>query len=116
MAFLDTRPIFPGHTLLIPRPHIATLPDLPPEMLAPLFGKAQMLCRAVERALDAAGTFVAINNKVSQSVPHMHVHIIPRRPKDGLKGFFWPRGKYEGDEDARAVQEAIRKAIAAEVK
>lgn len=107
VAFLDHRPLFPGHTLLVPRPHIETLPGLAAADLAPLFANAQALCLAVERAMDAAGTFVAINNRVSQSVPHLHVHIVPRRPKDRLKGFFWPRGKY-GD---AAEMEAARVAV-----
>jgi histidine triad (HIT) family protein len=110
-AFLDHRPLFPGHTLLVPRAHHETLPDLPPELLSPLFGAAQRLERAVEKAMEAPGTFVAINNKVSQSVPHLHVHLIPRRPKDGMKGFFWPRVPYKDDAHARATQAAIRAAL-----
>jgi histidine triad (HIT) family protein len=112
MAFLDTRPLFPGHTLLVPREHIETLGDLDPAAIGPLFGAAQRLSRAVESAMVAEGTFVAINNRVSQSVPHLHIHVVPRRKGDGLKGFFWPRSKYGRPEDAAQVAEAIRKALA----
>lgn len=103
IAFLDHRPLFPGHVLLIPRQHVETLSELPPERIEPLFAAARRLSSAVETAMDAEGTFVAINNRVSQSVPHLHVHIVPRRRGDGLRGFFWPRRKYrEGEmEDAR---------------
>lgn len=96
-AFLDQRPLFKGHVLLIPRVHHETLPDVPPEVLGPLFVHAQRLARAMEDVLGAAGSFVAMNNRVSQSVPHLHVHVVPRNRKDGLKGFFWPRTRYEGD-------------------
>src|SRR5262249_23566634 len=95
LAFLDYRPLFPGHCLLIPRTHVETLIDLPPESSAPLLAAAKKLCSAQERALGAEGSFVAINNRVSQSVPHLHVHVVPRRKKDGLRGFFWPRAKYK---------------------
>jgi histidine triad (HIT) family protein len=111
-AFLDHRPLFPGHVLLVPREHIATLPDLPANLLEPLFFNAQKLCRAVQSALHAEGTFVAINNVVSQSVPHLHVHIVPRKKKDGLKGFFWPRHPYKDESEMAAVQAAIQKALA----
>jgi histidine triad (HIT) family protein len=111
LAFLDRRPLFPGHCLLIPRRHYETLPDLPSSLVGPFFANAQTLCTAIERALGAAGTFVAVNNRVSQSVPHLHVHIVPRRPKDGLKGFFWPRGKYADAAQMREVQIAIHKTI-----
>jgi histidine triad (HIT) family protein len=111
VAFLDTRPVFPGHVLLVPRAHIETLADLPPELVAPLFANVQRLARAVEVALAADGTFVAINNKVSQSVPHLHVHIVPRKKKDGLRGFFWPRHKYESDDDAARLATRIRDAL-----
>ncbi|HYF48112.1 MAG TPA: HIT family protein, partial [Planctomycetota bacterium] len=90
LAFLDHRPLFPGHCLIVPKTHYETLTDLPPELLGPLFERAQSLARAVEVAMQATGTFVAMNNRVSQSVPHLHIHVVPRRPKDGLKGFFWP--------------------------
>lgn len=112
LAFLDHRPLFPGHCLLVPRNHHETLSDLPPSLVGPYFSNVQLLARAVEVGLNAAGTFVAMNNRVSQSVPHLHVHIVPRRKKDGLKGFFWPRNKYASDEEMRTVQEAIRNAIA----
>ena len=111
LAFLDRRPIFPGHTLLIPKVHHVTLMDLPPDLLAPLFAQAQRLARAVERALGADGSFVAMNNRVSQSVAHLHVHVVPRRFHDGLKGFFWPRGRYDSDAAAQAVQQALRAAL-----
>jgi histidine triad (HIT) family protein len=110
LAFLDKTPLFPGHCLLVPRTHYDTLTDVPPDLVGPLFTCAQRLARAVERALDADGFFVAINNKVSQSVPHLHVHVVPRRKKDGLKGFFWPRHPYANDEEMARVQAAIRAA------
>ncbi|MEA2203945.1 MAG: histidine triad family protein [Blastocatellia bacterium] len=112
LAFLDHRPVFPGHCLLIPRAHYETLGDLPGELVGPLFQNAQLLARAVETALEAHGTFVAMNNRVSQSVPHLHIHIVPRRRKDGLKGFFWPRKPYQGDDEIALVRDAIRKTIA----
>ncbi len=112
IAFLDHRPLFPGHCLLVPRQHYETLGDLPPKLVEPFFSIVQLLARAVERALNAEGTFVAINNRVSQSVPHLHAHIVPRRRKDGLKGFFWPRNKYGSEEEKLKVQQAIRLTIA----
>ena len=108
VAFLDHRPLFHGHVLLIPRAHHETLTDLPPGVVGPLFSRAERLARAVESALKAEGTFVAINNRVSQAVPHLHVHVVPRRKGDGLKGFFWPRTKYESEEQMSRVAEAIR--------
>jgi histidine triad (HIT) family protein len=113
LAFLDHRPLFPGHTLLIPREHHETLGDLPRELIGPLFETAQALARAVEQGMDAVGTFVAMNNRVSQSVPHAHVHIVPRRPKDGLRGFFWPRTRYESDEHERRTRQRILDALGA---
>lgn len=98
MAFLDTRPLFPGHTLLMPIGHVETLADLPADDVGPLFGQAQRLAGLMESALGAHGSFVALNNRVSQSVPHLHVHVVPRRRKDGLRGFFWPRTEYEEGE------------------
>ena len=110
LAFLDKTPLFSGHCLLIPRAHYGTLLDVPPDLVGPLFITAQRLARAVERALEAEGIFVAINNKVSQSVPHVHVHVVPRRKKDGLKGFFWPRHPYAGDDEMARVRATIRAA------
>lgn len=111
LVFLDHRPLFAGHCLVVPRAHCETLIDLPAAELAPLFALVQRVARAVESGLDADGSFVAVNNRVSQSVPHLHVHVIPRRKKDGLRGFFWPRRKYETDEEARATRDAIRNAM-----
>ena len=112
LAFLDHRPLFPGHCLLVPREHCETLSDLPQELIGPFFENVQLLTRAVELALEAEGSFVAMNNRVSQSVPHLHVHIVPRRKKDGLKGFFWPRGKYVSAPEMAAVKQSIQEAIA----
>ena len=106
------RPLFPGHCLLVPKTHFETLNDLPGELVGPLFTNVQLLTRAVELALEAEGSFVAMNNRVSQSVPHLHVHIVPRRKKDGLKGFFWPRNKYESTAHLGEVQKSIKAAIA----
>jgi histidine triad (HIT) family protein len=110
VAFLDHRPLFPGHTLLVPRQHVETLGELPVKLVAPYFEAAQLLSLAIESAMDAEGSFVAMNNRVSQSVPHLHVHVVPRRRKDGLKGFFWPRTKYKSDEE---IQDTKRKIAAA---
>jgi len=107
IAFLDHRPLFHGHTLLVPREHVETLSDLPAAQVEPYFKAAQLLARAIELAMEAEGTFVAMNNRVSQSVPHLHVHIVPRRKKDGLKGFFWPRTKYKDEEEIKSVQRKI---------
>ena len=114
MAFLDHRPLFPGHTLLVPREHFETLGDLPAAQVGPLFKNAQLLSRVVQTAMEAEGTFVALNNRVSQSVPHLHVHVVPRRRKDGLKGFFWPRTKYKDQEEMELVQQKIATALAQE--
>jgi histidine triad (HIT) family protein len=113
VAFLDNRPLFPGHTLVVPRAHMETLPDLPPDAVGPFFTEVQRLAAAIPVAVDAVGTFVAMNNVVSQSVAHLHVHVVPRRPKDGLRGFFWPRRGYERPDEAAAVAAAIRRAMAA---
>ena len=107
VAFLDHRPLFHGHTLLVPRQHVETLVHLPRELLGPFFDAAQALAQAVPHAMKAEGTFVAMNNCVSQSVPHLHVHIVPRRKKDGLKGFFWPRTKYKDDDEMKVVRKKI---------
>lgn len=111
LAFLDIRPVFPGHTLLVPRRHHETLGDLPDALIEPLFRNARMLSMAVQGALGAEGTFVAMNNTISQSVPHLHVHVVPRRRKDGLRGFFWPRRRYESDEERARITDAIRVAV-----
>lgn len=111
-AFLDRQPVFHGHTLVMPKQHVETLSDLPVDEIPEVFGTVRLLMMAVEQAMRAHGTFIAINNRVSQSVPHLHVHIIPRRQKDGLRGFFWPRVKYEDEghlkNTATAVQQALR--------
>jgi histidine triad (HIT) family protein len=111
MAFLDHRPLFKGHALLIPREHIGTLEELPDSLLPPFFGAARDLASAVQEAMEAEGTFVAMNNRVSQSVPHLHCHIVPRRKGDGLKGFFWPRTKYTSEGEMAETAQAIRKAL-----
>lgn len=110
-AFLDRRPLFHGHCLLIPRAHYETLLDLPPELVGPVFANVRLLAQALERGLGAEGTFVALNNRISQSVPHLHIHVVPRRRKDGLRGFFWPRTKYESDEQMREVGEILRSTL-----
>jgi histidine triad (HIT) family protein len=112
IAFLDNRPLFPGHSLLVPRDHVETLADLPDDLVAPLFQNARLLSAAIPKAMRKPGSFVAVNNVVSQSVPHLHVHVVPRKPKDGLRGFFWPRTKYESEDQMREVAERVRKAIA----
>ncbi|HMF44547.1 MAG TPA: HIT family protein [Polyangia bacterium] len=110
-AFLDARPVFKGHVLVVPRAHIPTLSDAPVPALGALFAAVQRVARAVEAGLDADGTFVAMNNKVSQSVPHLHVHVVPRRKKDGLRGFFWPRVPYADDAEREAFAARIRGAL-----
>jgi histidine triad (HIT) family protein len=112
LAFLANRPLFPGHSLLIPRTHYETIWDLPDDLVGPLFLNARLLSRAVREAMGAQGAFVALNNVVSQSVPHLHVHIVPRNRKDGLRGFFWPRRKYGDEEEAATAAEAIRRTLA----
>jgi histidine triad (HIT) family protein len=112
LGFLDHKPLFPGHVLLVPDRHYETLADIPSEITGPLFQAAQKLQLAVERAMNAEGSFIAINNRVSQSVPHLHVHIVPRRKGDGLKGFFWPRRPYESGEHLHHTGEQIRRALA----
>ena len=110
-VFLDSGPLFAGHCLVCPKQHFDTLMDVPPGLLQPIFETAQAVGRAVESGLGAEGSFVAINNKVSQSVPHLHVHVIPRRRKDGMKGFFWPRRPYRDENEMRDTAEALRQAI-----
>jgi histidine triad (HIT) family protein len=111
VSFLDHRPIFPGHTLVVPREHVVTLRDLPPSAIGPYFLEVQRVAIAVQDGLDAQGTFVAENNVVSQSVPHLHVHVVPRRRKDGLRGFFWPRTTYGADTESEEVAARIRGAL-----
>ena len=110
-AFLDARPVFKGHVLIVPRAHVPTLSDLPAADLGTLFAAVQRIARAVEAGLGADGTFVAMNNKVSQSVPHLHVHVVPRKKKDGLRGFFWPRVPYADDAEREAFAARIRAAL-----
>lgn len=111
LGFLDQRPLFPGHVLLVPKTHFETLADVDPVLLGPLFVNAQRLMRALEKGLGAEGTFVAMNNKISQSVPHLHVHVVPRKKKDGLKGFFWPRHAYGSDGEMAEVARVVRDAL-----
>jgi histidine triad (HIT) family protein len=111
VSFLDTRPVFKGHVLVVPRLHVETLTDL--AEVGPFFERVQAMARAVEEGLEAAGTFVAVNNKVSQSVPHLHAHVVPRNRKDGLRGFFWPRTKYASDAEALSYAELISKSLPA---
>lgn len=113
VAFLDFRPLFPGHVLVVPRSHSQTLADLPVDSLQPLFDAVQRVDAAVREAMDAHGSFVAMNNTVSQSVPHLHVHIVPRRFKDGLRGFFWPRTRYRSESEASEIAAGIRAAVLA---
>ena len=111
LAFLDNRPLFPGHTLLVPRDHHEAIWDLPDDLVGPIFTSARLLAVAVREATGSTGAFVAANNIVSQSVPHFHVHVVPRNRKDGLRGFFWPRVKYDDDEEAAAFAASIRAAL-----
>ena len=113
VAFLDTSPFFAGHVLVCPRDHHETLVDLPPSLLAPVLGTAQRVAAAIERGLGADGSFIAINNRISQSVPHLHVHVIPRRRGDGMKHFFWPRTKVEPAEMVE-IAAKIRAALASD--
>ena len=113
VGFLDIRPLFPGHVLLVPRDHVVTLPELPPERVGPLFERARRLAAAMVDALGAEGSFVAMNNTVSQSVPHLHVHVVPRTKGDGLRGFFWPRTTYDDEAHAADTAARIRAAVEA---
>ena len=112
VGFLDVRPVFKGHVLLVPREHHETLADLPLRLLAPLYEQVQRTSAAVVSVLQAHGSFVAVNNTVSQSVPHVHVHVVPRRRKDGLRGFFWPRMRYADDKEADSYAGRLRDALA----
>ena len=111
LAFLDHRPLFAGHTLFITKSHIETLFDLPESLVGAVFTNVQLLSRAVMQGMEAEGTFVAINNRVSQSVPHFHAHVVPRRKGDGLKGFFWPRRAYKDAQEIAATLQALHSAI-----
>lgn len=111
LAFLDNRPLFHGHTLVVPKNHYETLSDFPSDFIDQFFKNVQVINRGVERAMEAEGTFVAMNNRVSQSVPHLHVHVVPRRKKDGLKGFFWPRTKYSDEQQLDEVKTRLRSVI-----
>ena len=111
VAFLDVRPLFHGHVLLVPREHHVTLMDLPEDLAGPFTRTAQRLSRAVQEAMGAQGVFNAVNNVVSQSVPHLHMHVVPRNRKDGLRGFFWPRTTYASEDEAAGVAARIRAAL-----
>jgi histidine triad (HIT) family protein len=111
VAFLDHRPLFPGHTLVAPRAHIETLRDLPPADIGAFFTEVRRVAIGVQDGLDAQGSFVAENNVVSQSVPHLHVHVVPRRRKDGLRGFFWPRARYATPAEMEDAAARIRRAL-----
>ncbi|HEY3318067.1 MAG TPA: HIT family protein [Coriobacteriia bacterium] len=111
VAFLDRRPLFPGHVLLAPRAHVPTLADLPDDMVAPLFTLARAMSAAVRIAMEGDGSFLAVNDHVSQSVPHLHVHVVPRRYHDGLRGFFWPRHAYASDAERETVRLAVAEAV-----
>jgi histidine triad (HIT) family protein len=111
LGFLDVGPLFAGHVLVVPREHVVTLPDLPVGLIGPYFERVQLVASAVQVAMDAKGSFVAMNNVVSQSVPHLHTHVVPRTKGDGLRGFFWPRTKYRDDAHADEVAATIRAAL-----
>ncbi|MBX3215042.1 MAG: HIT family protein [Labilithrix sp.] len=108
LAFLDKTPLFHGHVLVVPRAHVVTLPELGAGVVGPFFERVQAVARAIPLALGSQGTFVAMNNVVSQSVAHLHVHVVPRTKGDGLKGFFWPRTKYTGDEQMQEIADKLR--------
>ena len=113
LTFLDHRPVFPGHCLVIPRAHIEVLADLPDELLAPFLAATRLAARAVEEGMAAQGTFIGMSNRVSQSVPHLHAHVVPRSRGDGLRGFFWPRTSYPTDAARDEVAARLRAAFAA---
>jgi histidine triad (HIT) family protein len=112
VAFLDARPVFKGHLLVAPREHVVTLPDLSASRVGPFFSQVQRVSAAMPVALGCQGTFVALNNVVSQSVPHLHVHVVPRTRGDGLRGFFWPRQRYASDDEAAEYADRLREALA----
>jgi len=113
VAFLDRSPVFKGHVLIAPRGHVVTLPDLDHDLVGPFFERVQRIASVMPDALDCDGTFVAINNVVSQSVAHLHVHVVPRRRKDGLRGFFWPRTRYASDAEAEDYAARLSAALPA---
>lgn len=113
-AFLDERPVFKGHVLVVPRRHVADFAALTAAEMAPLFGAAQRIARAQEAGIGAHGSFVAVNHRISQSVPHLHVHVVPRNKGDGLRGFFWPRVRYDGDAERDAIAARIAAALPGE--
>jgi histidine triad (HIT) family protein len=115
-AILDSRPVFFGHTLVIPIKHYETLLDLPNEIITPLFSNARLIARAVKTTMKADGIFIGVNNIVSQSVPHLHIHVVPRKFGDGLRGFFWPRRNYKNTEEMNEISELIKQAIEAEIQ
>jgi histidine triad (HIT) family protein len=110
-AFLDIRPVFPGHVLIVPVEHVSTLAELPAALMAPMLQTAQRFMAALSDVVGAEGTFVAMNNVVSQSVAHLHLHVVPRKRKDGLRGFFWPRHPYADDDERRAMRDRLREAL-----
>ena len=112
VGFLDVRPVFKGHVLLVPREHVGTLPDLPAELRDPFIQAGQRLASAMVSGLGAQGSFVAMNNIVSQSVPHLHMHVVPRTKGDGLRGFFWPRTTYASDDERAEYGDRLRAALA----
>jgi histidine triad (HIT) family protein len=111
LAFLDIRPVFKGHVLVVPRAHAETLADLPAADVGPFFSRVQRISAVMSAALGSQGSFVAINNKVSQSVPHLHAHVVPRTKGDGLRGFFWPRQKYASEAEAQEYAARLREAL-----
>jgi histidine triad (HIT) family protein len=113
VGFLDTRPVFEGHTLVVPRRHVSTIGELPADLLGPLLEAGRRVASAQRSALGADGTFFALNDVVSQSVPHVHLHVVPRRRGDGLRGFMWPRTRYQDDAAAAAVAQQLRDALGA---
>jgi histidine triad (HIT) family protein len=111
VGFLDARPVFKGHVLVVPKQHVVTLSDLPAELVGPYFGAVKLVSARLPAALGAQGTFIGINNIVSQSVPHLHTHVVPRTKGDGLRGFFWPRSRYDSDDEAARYASLIRVAL-----